>query len=101
MRERGTANRGGVSACSPLDSQVIKLLPPLSQNERNRRWRLAHPEKVAAQQERQNARRRALTSWGPTPCLDHCLCIEDGIRSRRRGLILVTLRCCRCDQVSA
>jgi hypothetical protein len=34
------------------------------------------------------------------PC-DHCLCIEDGIGSRRKGLILVTLRCCRCDQVCA
>lgn len=32
---------------------------------------------------------------------EHCLCIEEGIPSRRRGLILVTLRCCRCDRISA
>jgi hypothetical protein len=43
---------------------------------------------------------KLLTALSRNPC-DHCLCIEDGIPSRRRGLILVTLRCCRCDQVTA
>jgi hypothetical protein len=69
MRERGTADRGGVSACAPLISNRIKLLPSLSEID---------------------------------PCESgHCLCIEDGIRSRRQGLILVTYRCCRCDEVCA
>ena len=45
--------------------------------------------------------KRACAEADPCEHGQHCMCIEDGgIPSRRKGLILVTVRCCRCRKTA-
>jgi hypothetical protein len=45
--------------------------------------------------------RKVLPLLSSPDCGDeHCMCIEEGIPSRSKGLILVTRRCCRCQKIA-